>query len=113
MSICQFCGHEIVVQLSSAAVDAAAEQILRECATEHGVSVAAIRGRWRMAHIVAARHCAAVRLRYELDLSLKAVGMVLGRRDHSTVIHALNKFPTHPCCSAGYQLGLPRVRQSA
>ena len=113
MSICQFCGHEIEAHVSSAEVYAAAERILAEVGAEHNVSPWAIRGRSRMKHIVAARHCAAVRLRYELDLSLKAVGLLLGRRDHSTVIHALGKFPTHPCCSAGYQLGLPRVRQSA
>lgn len=113
MSICQFCGHEIEVKVSDAQVAAAAEKIIQECAIEHGVSVSAIRGRWRKGHIVAARHCAAVRLRYELDLTLKAVGLLLGRRDHSTIVSALQKFETHPCCSAGYQLGLPRVQAIA
>lgn len=110
MPRCNFCGHEIEVAVDTVEVRAAAERILRECADEHGVSVGAIRGRFRYRHVVAARHCAAVRLRYELDLTLKAVGLFLGRRDYSTVIHALNKFPVHPCCSAGYLLGLPRVK---
>lgn len=109
MSICQFCGHKIELGFAPPELAMAVERVLKECAESHGVTMADIRGRRRYWNIVSARHCAMKRLRYELAMTLDAVALAVGRRHYSTVIGALDKHPTRPCCSAGYLLGRPRV----
>ena len=65
--------------------------LLDEVAKEHMVDVEAMRGRSRFAPLVRARDCAAMRLRSELNLPLKAIGFHLGGRDHSTIITAVKR----------------------
>lgn len=69
--------------------DADVTRILQETAQEQGTSVKRMISGRKFAHLVKARMVAAKRLRKETDLGLKAIGMVLGGRDHSTVIHAI------------------------
>lgn len=63
--------------------------IIEEVANRHGLSVAEMIGPSRQLRLVKARQSAVKRLRGETTLTLKAIGMLLGHRDHSTVLNAL------------------------
>ena len=65
----------------------AAEHILSTAAAQYGMTVELLTGSGRQYRLVEARRLAARRMRDE-GMSLKAIGMHLGGRDHSTV-HAL------------------------
>lgn len=69
-----------------------AKEIIAHVAAQHGVPVAEIVGRRRSVPICAARHAAmkAVADRRP-DLSLPQIGKYFGGRDHTTVLHAINK----------------------
>ena len=65
--------------------------IIRETAREHGLTKADIVGPRRQARIVKARYEAAYRMQLELEMTLTAIGFVLGKRNHSTIIHGLRQ----------------------
>ena len=82
MTACRFCGYQD---------EPLTDHVLTEVATEHGISVNEMVSPARTAPLFWARACAAYRLREELGLALKTIGFVLGGRDHSTVMHALDR----------------------
>jgi chromosomal replication initiator protein len=55
------------------------------------VPVQALAGKSRSKPIAEARHVAMYLLREDGELALKQVGLLLGHRDHSTVIHGVQK----------------------
>jgi chromosomal replication initiator protein len=57
----------------------------------HGVPLQALAGKSRARPIAEARHVAMYLLREDAGLALKQVGLLLGHRDHSTVIHGVQK----------------------
>jgi chromosomal replication initiator protein len=65
--------------------------ILRAVATYYNVPVQALAGKSRAKLIAEARHIAMYLLREDGELALKQVGLLLGHRDHSTVIHGVQK----------------------
>ncbi len=65
--------------------------ILEAVCTYYCVSLAAITGQSRAKPIAEARHIAMYLLREDGELALKQVGLLLGKRDHSTVIHGVQK----------------------
>lgn len=67
------------------------ETILEQVAWDYGVPVDVIKGRGLTRPIVVARCIAMYRLREETDLPLKAIGRMLGNRDHSTAWHGVKK----------------------
>ena len=67
------------------------EQLLSEICDYLGVSVEAIRGRSRQRPIVTARQTAMYVVRELTDLSYPAIARLFGGRDHTTVIHAVEK----------------------
>ena len=67
-------------------------QITRVVAKQFGVSVAAIRSRSQTVDITQPRQCAMLLARKMTDLSLRDIADYFGRRNHSTVIHACNRF---------------------
>ena len=67
-----------------------ARAIAQEVEWEHELKPGEIYSPRRYVHIIAARTCAMIRLRDELDMTLKQIG-ALFRRDHTTVIHNLRK----------------------
>ena len=83
MATCQWCSIAGDDELERG------RQIIAEVAQEHVVSVAALVGPSRRATIVAARACAIWRMRKEENLALKQIGLLLGNRDHSTILHHL------------------------
>jgi chromosomal replication initiator protein len=65
--------------------------ILDAVARHFGVSVDELRGRARHKEIVAPRHLAMFLLREDARLSYPQIGLLLGGRDHSSVVHACDK----------------------
>ena len=71
-------------------------QIIREVAAKHRVSVDAIKGKGRARHIAAARHETAARIYVERpDMSLPNIGKFLGGRDHTTILSSVRKMGVH------------------
>ncbi len=67
------------------------EQLLNEICEYLGVSVEAICGRSRQRPLVTARQTAMYVVRELTDLSYPAIARLFGGRDHTTVIHAVEK----------------------
>lgn len=67
------------------------ELILTAVASTLGISVAEIKGDKRTRNIVQARHVAMYLARELTDASLPKIGERLGGRDHTTVLHAVDK----------------------
>ncbi len=68
-----------------------AADIIANVALRHDVTVSQLMGRKRYPEFVAARHEAMFRIRQELVWSFPKIGKLFGRRDHSTIMHAVNK----------------------
>ena len=68
-----------------------AREVLKEVADGHGLKVGDVMGSSKEQHLAFARFDAALRMRDELGMSLATIGVVLGRRDHSTVINMLRR----------------------
>lgn len=70
--------------------DPVAQQILELVQGESFIPRSAIRGTTRFAAVASPRFIAMHLLRHA-DLELKQIGLILGKRDHSTVIHGLSR----------------------
>ncbi len=67
------------------------QAILEAVVAYFNLSPQALAGKNRSRPIAEARHIAMYLLREDAQLALKQVGLILGHRDHSTVIHGVNK----------------------
>src|SRR5712692_477317 len=67
------------------------QTIVQAVSSYFNVTVAALTGKSRAKPIAEARHVAMYLLREDADLALKQVGLILGHRDHSTIIHGVQK----------------------
>ncbi|MFM7306902.1 MAG: chromosomal replication initiator protein DnaA, partial [Actinomycetota bacterium] len=85
--------RELLVDLVSRRVgkQRSPEQLLTEICDYLGVTVEAVRGRSRQRPIVGARQTAMYVVRELTDLSYPAIARLFGGRDHTTVIHAVEK----------------------
>jgi len=85
--------RELLVDLVSRRVgkQRSPEQLLSEICDYLGVTVEAVRGRSRQRPIVGARQTAMYVVRELTDLSYPAIARLFGGRDHTTVIHAVEK----------------------
>ena len=68
-----------------------AREVLKEVANAHGLKVGDVIGPSRAQHLALARFDAAQRMRDELSMTLESIGVVLGGRDHSTIINMLRR----------------------
>lgn len=68
-----------------------AQIILSEVSELHGMTIKQMKSQSRALPYVKARQEAAYRLNTELKYSLKQIGNLLGRRDHTTILHAINR----------------------
>jgi chromosomal replication initiator protein len=66
-------------------------RLLEAVSSYYGISIQALAGKSRARPIAEARHTAMYLLREDAQLALKQVGLLLGHRDHSTVIHGVQK----------------------
>jgi chromosomal replication initiator protein len=67
------------------------QAILESVSSYYSVPILAITGKSRAKQIAEARHVAMYLLREDAELALKQIGLLLGKRDHSTVIHGVQK----------------------
>jgi len=65
--------------------------LLEAVSVYYGIPMPALTGKSRARPIAEARHTAMYLLREDAQLALKQVGLLLGHRDHSTVIHGVQK----------------------
>ena len=72
-------------------MDGTDEELLNEMAVILGFSVEALRGKSRQRPLVTARQMAMYVFRELTDLSYPAIAREFGGRDHTTVIHAVEK----------------------
>jgi chromosomal replication initiator protein len=95
----------ITLQIATRALDAlsspspssppSSDAIITGVATYFSISPSSLSGPSRAKPIAEARHIAMYLLREDAQLSLKAIGRLLGNRDHSTVIHGCRKVSTY------------------
>ncbi len=78
----------------AAATPPSPQTVLRTVAQFFNLPPQALAGKARSKLVADARHIAMYLLREECQLSLKDIGRLLGDRDHSTVIHGVNKVET-------------------
>jgi chromosomal replication initiator protein len=83
--------------------------ILDGVAGEFSVSVAEITSPRRTARIVEARQAAILLCRELTELSLEAIGVRMGGRDHSTVVYALDRATVRREREAGFRERVDRV----
>ena len=79
----------------------------------HGVPVQALAGKSRARPIAEARHIAMYLLREDAGLALKQVGLLLGHRDHSTVIHGVQKITKVLLSDPSLGAQLAEIRRNA
>lgn len=68
-----------------------ADAIIQRVSGIYDIKTEAIVGRSRKKHIAEARQVAMYLMREKVDFPLKRVGLYLGNRDHSTIIHGVSK----------------------
>lgn len=68
------------------------QMILREVAHKHKMTVQNLKSASRTKEYVEARQEAAYRIQKELKFSLTQIGRVLGKRDHTTILHAIKQY---------------------
>ena len=68
-----------------------ASKILNAVSTYYSISVSQLTGKIKTAQIVNARHVAIYLIRQILDMPLKQIGEVFSNRDHTTIMHSVDK----------------------
>ena len=66
-------------------------KILNAVSSYYSISVSQLTGKIKTAQIVNARHIAIYLIRQMLDMPLKQIGEIFSNRDHTTIMHSINK----------------------
>ncbi len=72
-------------------IKAAPAEVIKTVANHYRLKQTAIKGKRRVKSLVQARHIAMYLLKTDLDLPLTEIGKWFSNRDHTTVLHAVNK----------------------
>ena len=80
-----------MIDVSDAKSKATEQKILSAVSSYYSLSIPQITGKNKATNIVNARHVAIYLIRDLLDLPLKKIGQVFGGRDHTTIIHSIEK----------------------
>ena len=115
-------GERITVQMAGAALNdvmfnvpkqfVKPESILRAVGSYYHVSQEELKGKQRDKRVVVPRQIAMYLLRAETDLSLVDIGKLFGGRDHSTVLHSLEKMESELSSDGGFAKDVAAVRES-
>ena len=115
-------GERITVQMASAALNdvmfnvpkqfVKPESILKAVSSYYHVSQEELKGKQRDKRVVVPRQITMYLLRAETDLSLVDIGKLLGGRDHSTVLHSLEKMESELSSDSGFAKDVAAVRES-
>ncbi|MBR9988229.1 MAG: chromosomal replication initiator protein DnaA [Gemmatimonadetes bacterium] len=93
------------------AVEVTADLIRERVAQEWGVSVDGLMSKKRTKELTVPRQVAMFLIRELLDLSLVEIGNLFGGRDHSTVIHAVNKVEEELTLTDGFRTRVELIRE--
>lgn len=85
-------------------------EIIRKVCQEFGVSVRDVRGKRRTANIVRPRQVCMYLMRKELEMTLDQIAKELNRRDHTTVLHAIDRVEEKMEVDAGFKGRVGEVR---
>jgi chromosomal replication initiator protein len=88
-----------------------ARQIIERCARHYQVSVEDIVGPKRDKDIVVPRQIAMYMLRSELHLSFPKIARELGRKDHTTAIHSVEKIEKESRLDADMRSALAEIKE--
>lgn len=69
-----------------------AQDIVKTICDTLKISVEDVESQWRKREVTLCRHVCIHFVKYKTKLSLKAIGQLLGGRDHSTVIYGLETY---------------------
>ena len=122
LAFAEFAGRPLSMQLAMEAMTGAGTGGSRARPTPNGVidavaayfkaDVAAMRGRSRAKEIVLPRQVAMYLVREETGASLAEIGQALGGRDHTTVMHGIEKIERESQTDSGLRTDLMRIRES-
>lgn len=84
-------------------------RIIAACAEGFGVTQSDIRGTRRTKQLALARQTAMYLMRTKMNLSLKEIGFLFGGKDHTTVLHAVNKVNELRVSDVGYSAKLDKL----
>jgi chromosomal replication initiator protein len=87
------------------------KEVVETVASYFNLKPAVLRGERRKKDLVWARHIAMYLLRIDLGVALTDVGEYLGRKDHTTVIHAVDKIKANLLTSENLRTDVETVRK--
>lgn len=87
-------------------------EIIKTTASHYGFQSKDLKGPRRMKNLVLSRQMAMYILRFDLKLPLTEIGEMFGNRDHTTVIHSVDKMTQLLTDSDSLRLDLSEVRKS-
>lgn len=87
------------------------KEVVETVANYFNLKPAVLRGDRRKKDLVWARHIAMYLLRIDLGVALESVGEYLGRKDHTTVMHAVDKIKANLLTSENLRTDVETVRK--
>ncbi len=122
LALASVTGERITAQMASGALNdvmfnvpkrfVKPDSILKAVASYYHVSLDELQGKQRDKRVVVPRQIAMYLLRAETDLSLVDIGKLFGGRDHSTVLHSLEKMESGLSSDSGFAKDVSAVRES-
>ncbi len=88
------------------------DQVVTAVSGEYGVTLRDLRGRGRTKEIVLPRQVAMYLLREETEASLAEIGQELGGRDHTTVMHGIEKIEHALATDTGLRSRMMAIREA-
>ena len=87
-------------------------QVIKTVANHFHLKQSAVTGKKRVKSLVTARHIAMYFLRTELGISLTDIGRYFGDRDHTTVMHAVEKIEAEVATNQDIQQDVSALRMT-
>lgn len=119
LAYCEMRGLEPTLSIASSLLNVSktrpkhlsAKQIIERCARHFQIPVEDIVGPKRDKDIVVPRQVAMYMLRNELKLSFPKIAKELGRKDHTTAIHSVEKINKEARVDAGLRMAITEIRE--
>jgi chromosomal replication initiator protein len=87
--------------------------LLKLVCETYGVTLKELSGKTRTQNLVTPRHLAMYLLRQDLGLNLETIGQLLGGRDHTTIMHGIEKVAKTVTTNDQLRASLQSIRQAA
>lgn len=86
--------------------------LLKLICETYGITLKELSGKTRTQNLVVPRHIAMYLLRNDLGLNLETIGQLLGGRDHTTIMHGINKITRSVSTNDQLRASLQSIRQT-